>query len=91
MLYEEGKQGKKRIGEDMAEMIERMFGLRKGQLDEPLTGGVAQSAGPARSEGWSELTRVDATEHRILSLFRQADARGRAEILAAIEEITGRH
>jgi hypothetical protein len=90
MLYEDGKPGKKRIGEDMAEIIERVFGLAKGQLDKPMTDAKAPGAAPQRSEGWSELTRVDATEHRILKLFREADTRGRAEILAAIEEITSR-
>lgn len=41
----------------------------------------------ARSEGWSELTRVDATEHRLLTLYRRADPRGRLEMEAAWEEI----
>ena len=47
MLYPEGKPGKKRIAEDMAEIIERAFSLSSGWLDEPViapdkgrTGGV---------------------------------------------------
>jgi hypothetical protein len=90
MLYEEGKAGKKRIGEDMAEIIERVFGLAKGALDERLSEvAVARESSAGRSQGWSELTRVDAVEHHILTLFREADGRGRAEMVAAIEEIAG--
>ena len=35
MLYEDGKDGRKRIGEDMADVITNAFGLRKGWLDVP--------------------------------------------------------
>lgn len=34
MLYQEGKEGKKRIGEDMRDLVENAFGLPRGQLDE---------------------------------------------------------
>jgi transcriptional regulator with XRE-family HTH domain len=40
-----------------------------------------------RSEGWNELTRVDAFEHRILSLVRKLDARGKREAESALEEL----
>lgn len=36
-------------------------------------------AGPDRAPGWSELTRVDAYELRILGLIRQLDERGKGE------------
>lgn len=36
MLYPEGKRGKKRIGEDMAGIIEAAFSLPKGSLDAPI-------------------------------------------------------
>jgi phage repressor protein C with HTH and peptisase S24 domain len=35
MLYPEGKASKKRIGEDMAEIIEKAFNLVKGSMSEP--------------------------------------------------------
>lgn len=42
--------------------------------------------GAARSEGWSELTRVDAAEHRILALFRRLDARAKRDAESAFDE-----
>jgi HTH-type transcriptional regulator, cell division transcriptional repressor len=38
MLYPEGKKGKKRIADDMIELIEKSFSLPKGWLDRPITG-----------------------------------------------------
>lgn len=42
--------------------------------------------GAARSEGWSELTRVDAAENRILALFRRLDARAKRDAESAFDE-----
>lgn len=40
---------------------------------------------PYRPEGWSELTRVDAKEHRLLAVYRLADKKGRMLIDQAID------
>lgn len=54
--------------------------------------GVGEMAGqpapeaPQLADGWSELTRVDVTELRLLALFRRADARLKREILSSVEE-----
>lgn len=36
MLYEEGKPGKKRIGDDMLDVLEAAFGLTHGWFDQPM-------------------------------------------------------
>lgn len=43
MLYPEGKDGKKRIGDDLLEAIERAFNLSRGALDAPLEGDSPQT------------------------------------------------
>lgn len=87
MLYEEGKAGKKRIGEDMADMIERAFELQKSALDtEPSAGSELEAQG-ALPGGWSELTRVDAYERRILDLVRQLDERAKGDAEDELKEI----
>lgn len=48
MLYEEGKPGKKRIGDDMLEIIELAFSLPRGWFDLPL-GTKPGEAGAQRS------------------------------------------
>jgi hypothetical protein len=40
MLYPEGKDGKKRIGEDMRDIIEDALSLKRGSLDKEPTGDV---------------------------------------------------
>lgn len=79
MLWEEGKEGRKRVGEDLAREIEHCMNLGDGALD----------AAP-RPEGWSDLTRVDAQEYRVLSLFRRFDARGKADALRHLELIASK-
>ena len=55
MLYPEGKNGKKRIGEDVRDRIEDAFSLRRGSLDEApgadikATDGVSGQSAPALS------------------------------------------
>jgi phage repressor protein C with HTH and peptisase S24 domain len=64
MLYAEGKPGKKRIADDMMEVIERAFELPRGWLDETeySTSGaaeVASSRGPAEpSQDFVPIERV---------------------------------
>jgi len=66
MLYPDGKNGKKRIGEDVRDRIEDAFSLRRGSLDEEI--GSAGSA-PNESRGQNDappvLTDASATRAKI--------------------------
>lgn len=44
-----------------------------------------------RSEGWSELTRVDAAELRLLTLFRRLDPRGQRYAESVLDELVREH
>lgn len=48
MLYPEGKAGKKRIGDDMVDVIEEAFGLPSGWLDEKQPIGYIDQTAPAK-------------------------------------------
>jgi len=63
MLYPDGKNGKKRIGEDVRDRIEDAFSLRRGSLDEDI--GSAESA-PNESRGQDNAlpTSTDAPAAR---------------------------
>jgi hypothetical protein len=41
---------------------------------------IPESTGDSHPEGWSVLTRVDATEHRLLTLYWEASARTKIEM-----------
>ncbi len=91
MLYEEGRSGKKRIGEDMVERINDAFGLRPGELDAPL-GKEEFDAANERLEdkiktAASELSSIpqyawlSIEEMELVTLYRTTDDRDRTEIM----------
>jgi len=50
MLYPEGKEGKKRIGEDMRDLIEDALSLKQGTLDEDPAAKDGGTSGPIATE-----------------------------------------
>ena len=72
MLYPEGKPGKKRIADDMIEVIEGVFGLSRGWLDTE-TSVSAPVIGRIQPEEPDILTVVD--------LMRAMNAAQRGEVL----------
>lgn len=78
MLYEEGKAGKKRIGEDSVESIQREFGVNlDGEAPQAV---VAQGPEPARQLQW-----IDEWEARLLSHCRATNDQGRETIMDSAE------
>lgn len=77
MLYPDGKAGKKRIAEDMADTIESAFSLRKGWLSEPgvITFVSAQPQHP--------------NIQRVVELMGEMDDAGKAAVLGAAIAIHG--
>lgn len=63
MLYEEGKPGKKRIGDDMLEVIEAAFSLSRGWFDLPL--GTKPSAASAQRSLIDDSVPAGASLHSL--------------------------
>lgn len=93
-----GPKPTKNIGNSISHRIEQVFKFPAGYLDsdhpeieldskEGAPDQVESAPPGSRSDGWSELTRVDAAEHRLLALYRKADVRGKTEILSYAEEV----
>lgn len=80
MLYEEGKPGKKRIGEDSVEAIVREFGIN-------LDAGEAPPVVSASYERKRRLQWVDDEEADLLSHYRATDDQGRFTIMATAEDV----
>ena len=80
MLYPEGKAGKKRIADDMMEVIEKAFDLPRGWLDgEGL--GDQRSTGPSEQTTGSPISQDDAddvlVETRARTLAQRASEIGK--------------
>jgi hypothetical protein len=75
MLYPEGKEGKKRIGEDMRDLIEDALSLKRGTLDkdpatsdEAVSGADASEVGLANAPSMNEelpVARAETTLERL--------------------------
>lgn len=59
MLYAEGKRGKKRIGEDMADLITSALGLEKGRLDDEAAALAEQEGAIAEASAEYESATAD--------------------------------
>lgn len=81
MLYPEGKRGKKRIADDMMEIVEEAFDLPRGWLDMddagPAPGGLTSSVLPMAE-------RVDPRIAAVVALMLATDDTGREVALGAI-------
>lgn len=80
MLYEEGKAGKKRIGEDSVDSVMREFGINLDAGEVQVS--VAQVPERARRLQW-----VDDEEAALLSHYRATDDQGRFTIMTTAEEV----
>lgn len=78
MLYEDGRKGKKRIGEDSVDMVKAEFGV---DLDEQQ---AVRAPAPA---GRRRLQWVDDYEADLLTHARATDDVGRATLMANAEEL----
>lgn len=83
MLYPEGKAGKKRIAEDMVEVIESSFGWERGWMDADGPIARARPTAPKQttSSPTSEENTLSAAAQTVIALVRAADARGVQPIL----------
>jgi len=92
MLYPEGKAGKKRIGEDMRDLIEDALSLPRGTLDNQfdVPGGLAATPPTepsipalnaikpaAAAAARTTLDRLDEAEKELVDLFRRATEEGK--------------
>jgi hypothetical protein len=71
MLYPTGKPGKKRIGEDWADRICKVFNLDRSAMELPI----------AQNTLHRELQWTTSEENELLTLFRSTDSEGRASML----------
>jgi hypothetical protein len=78
MLYPEGTPGKKRIAEDMADVIEAAFSLPKGWLD-------SSESGPARGKEKETVTTIPAKNDRqietVVALMKGMDTGRREKVV----------
>ncbi|MES2126676.1 MAG: hypothetical protein V4463_05335 [Pseudomonadota bacterium] len=75
MLYPEGKQGRKRIGEDMADLIAEVFALDRNELE------IRSDAVEAPELESMRLEWTTPVERALLSLFRSTDDDGRKTLM----------
>lgn len=97
-----GPKPTKNIGNSISRRIEQAFKFPVGYLDSdhPEIEGDSKGGAPdqvesappgSRSDGWSELTRVDAAEHQLLATYRIADQGERGAIESVASAIRDRH
>lgn len=81
MLYPEGKRGKKRIADDMMEVIEDAFGLQRGWLDgenaAPAHGALARNVRPM-------VVQEDPRIVAVVAMMLATDGTGREVALGAV-------
>lgn len=93
MLSEEGKSGKKRIGEDMVERINELFGLAPGDLDASLGRSEIETANERLERAAQQVAEkmqsapkyawVSDEEMELITLYRTTDDQDRKEIMNA--------
>jgi hypothetical protein len=86
MLYEQDKEGRKRIADDMVDLIEERFELPRGWLDD-LTE-IADGEKPQAPVIDMQFYAKDEDERRLLRSFRglQPDGGGRLRVLGALAD-----
>ncbi|POR52789.1 hypothetical protein B0G62_10486 [Paraburkholderia eburnea] len=77
MLYPPGKNGRKRIGEELVEIIETVFGKPRGWLDSPSDPDATAHASQ------STTSVLDPIESEILTLMKEMSTDEKNQLLGA--------
>ncbi len=82
-LYEEGKLGKKRIGDDMTDVIEDAFNLPRGWLSLEQSEGMSLGANSPPNERQEKPPKYLSPDEisELIRLYANSDDAGRASIL----------
>jgi len=81
MLYPEGKAGKKRIGEELADLVEHKFSKPKGWMD-----GVEAELAPAEE---AKLPAVDPITMEVVALMARMSPAAKNQMLWAAKMLLG--
>lgn len=78
MLYPEGKQGKKRIADDMMEVIEKAFNLPRGWLDQINDLDILEA---------QKALNITPEEEEIISIFRSIPSKEAERFIAEMRKV----